>query len=125
MDTRYYQKPLNDFDSLSFQNLLEARDVYHVHLVNHPHVVATAVGRYRIRTEDSWPEADGTVKHKGTGPRTLGNSEVRPYSWPAILVFVDEWVDVSAFGKDRRYNPTQMVPPTLYLPNGRKVPVCD
>jgi hypothetical protein len=124
MDTRYYQKSLNDFDSLSFQNLLEARDVYHVHLMNHPHVVATAVGRYRIRTEDSWPEADGTVKYNGTGPRTLGNSEVRPYSWPAILVFVDEWVDVSAFGKDKRYDPNQMVPPTLYLQSGRKVPVC-
>ena len=54
----------------------------------------------------------------------MGNSEVRPYSWPAILVFVDEWVDVAAFAKDGRYNPDQMVPRTLYLPDGRKVPVC-
>ena len=124
MDTRYYQTPGNDFDSLSFRDLLEARDVYHVHLMNHPHVVATAVGRYRIRIEDSWPEPDGAVKHKGTGPRTLGNSEVRPYSWPTILVFVDEWVDVEEFGKGKRYDPSQMVPRTLFLPNGRKVPVC-
>ncbi|MFO0899965.1 MAG: hypothetical protein U0836_21240 [Pirellulales bacterium] len=124
MDTHDYQRAGNDFDSLSFRDLLDARDVYHTHLVNYPHVVATAIGRYRIRTEDSWPEPDGTVKHKGTGPRTLGNSEVRPYSWPAILVFVDEWVDVDSFGKDKRYDPSQMVPRTLFLPNGRKAPVC-
>ena len=124
MDTQPYQKPGNDFDSLSFQDLLAARDAYHVHLMNYPHVVATAIGRYRIRTEDSWPDPDGTVKHKGTGQRTLSHSEVRPYSWPAILVFVDEWVDVAAFGKDKRYKPSQMVPPVLYLPSGRKVPVC-
>jgi hypothetical protein len=124
MDTRYYQKSGTDFESLSVRDLLEARDAYHVHLMNYPHVVATAVGRYRIRTEDSWPEPDGTVKRKGTGPRTLGNSEVRPYSWPAILVFVDKWVDVDEFGKGKRYDPSQMVPRTLFLPNGRKVPVC-
>jgi hypothetical protein len=124
MDTRYYQQAGNDFDSLSFRDLLEARDDYHVHLMNHPHVVATAIGRYRIRTDDSWPEPDGTVKHKGTGPRTLGNSEVRSYSWPAILVFVDEWLDVDEFGKDKRYDPSQMVPRTLFLPDGRRIPVC-
>src|SRR4051794_33147892 len=124
MDTHRYQKSGNDYDSLSLRDLLEARDAYHFHLMNHPHVVATALGRYRIRTEDSWIEPDGTVKHKGSGPRTLGNSEVRPYSWPAILVFVDEWVDVASFGKDKRYDPSQMVPRTLFLPNGRKVPAC-
>ena len=35
MDTRLYQKPGNDFDSLSFVDLLEARDLYHVHLTRH------------------------------------------------------------------------------------------
>jgi hypothetical protein len=124
VDTHRYQKSGNDYDSLSFRDLLDARDAYHVHLMNYPHVVATAVGRYRIRAEDSWPEPDGTVKHHGTGPRTLGNSEVRLYSWPAILVFVDKWEDVAAFGPGGRYDPTQMVPRTLYLPDGRKVPVC-
>ncbi len=124
MDTVRYQKSGNDYDSLSFRDLLEARDAYHVHLMNHPHVVATAVGRYRIRSEDSWPGPDGRVEHRGTGPRTLGNSEVRPYSWPAILVFVDEWVEAEAFGRGRRYDPTEMVPKTLFLPDGRKVPVC-
>src|SRR4051812_44201301 len=124
MDTRFYQTPGNDFDSLSFMDLLEARDLYHVHLMNYPKVVATAIGRYRIRSEDSWPGPDGTVKHKGTGPRTLANSEVRGYSWPAILVFVDMWLDVDEFGKGKRYDPSQMIPRTLFLPDGRKVPVC-
>ena len=124
MNTDAYQNSGNDFDSLSAQDLLAARDFYHVHLVNYPHVIATALGRYRIRTGDSWPGADGKVKHKGTGPRTLGNSEVRPYSWPAILVFVDEWSDISEFGKGKRYDPSEMVPRTLYLPTGKKVPVC-
>src|SRR4051794_34273325 len=124
MDTRFYQTPGNDFDSLSFMDLLEARDLYHVHLMNYPMVVATAIGRYRIRSEESWPEADGTVKHKGTGPRTLGNSEVRSYSWPAILVFVSDWLELDKFGKEKEYDPTEMVPRTLFLPNGRKIPVC-
>jgi hypothetical protein len=43
MDTRFYQKPGNDFDNLSFIDLLEARDLYHVHLMNYPKVVATAI----------------------------------------------------------------------------------
>src|SRR4051812_41044844 len=110
MNTRLYQKPGNDFDSLSFRDLLEARELYHVHLMNHPKVVATAIGRYRVRVEDSWPEPDGTIKHKGTGPRTLSNSEVRSYSWPAILVFVDTWLDVDKFGKDKEYDARDMVP---------------
>lgn len=124
MDTQLYQKPGNDYDSLSFQDLLEARDAYHIHLMNYPNVIATAVGRYRIRTDDSWPNADGRAKQKGTGPRTLSNSQVRPYSWPAILVFVNEWISASEFGKNKRYDPTEMVPRVLYLPSGKKVPVC-
>src|SRR4029079_8951718 len=99
VDIRHYQRSGDAFDSLSFKDLLEARDVYHIHLMNHPHVVATAIGRYRIRREDSWPDANGQVKQKGDGPRTLRNSEVRPYSWPAILVFVDRWEDAGAFVK--------------------------
>ena len=124
MKAYFYEYPENEHDSLSFLDLLEARDAYHVHLMNYPHVVATAIGRYLVRTEDSWPDADFTVKHKGTGPRTLANSEVRPYSWPAILVFVDEWVDATEFGTDKSHDPSQMVPTTLYLPSGKKVPVC-
>ncbi|MES1213827.1 MAG: hypothetical protein ABUL64_04495, partial [Singulisphaera sp.] len=124
MDSQYYQTSGNDFDSLSFRDLLEARDAYHVHLMNHPHVLATAIGRYLIRSEDSWPDASGYAKTKSHGPRTLANSEVRPYSWPAILVFVDEWVEPEQFGKGGKYDANEIVPKTLYLPDGRKIPVC-
>ena len=85
------------FSALSLRDLLDARDNYHVHLMRHPHVVATAIGYYRIRQEDSWP-TDKT-KVRGDYPRTLANSEVRPYSWPCILVFVDEWVNSANFAK--------------------------
>jgi hypothetical protein len=87
-------------------------------LMRHPNVVATAIGRYRIRHTDSWPNEK---RHRhGTGPRRLDNSEVRPYSWPCILVFVEEWQDPKHFA-DR---PSAMVPTTLFLTDGRSVPVC-
>src|SRR6185369_12757942 len=108
----------------SLPDLLEARDQYHVHLMRHPNVVATAIGRYRIRIEDSWPDEKGPGKVQGTGKRTLTNSSVRPYSWPAILVFVSEWVEEHEFVAKGRYTADQMVPKTLYLPDGRLVPVC-
>lgn len=124
MNLRGFQKPLSDYDHLSLKELLEAQDLYHIHLMHHPHVVATALGRYRIRCEDSWPDENGTVKKHGNGERTLENSEVRPYSWPCILAFVDEWIPATQFGEGNRYDPEKIVPKTLYLPDGRRVPVC-
>jgi hypothetical protein len=38
-----------DFNMLSLRDLVAARDLYHLHLVDRQHVVATAVGRYLIR----------------------------------------------------------------------------
>ena len=84
-------RPANAFDQLTLRDLLDARDLYHVHLMQHPNVVATALGRYRIRKTDSWPNQKGLGKKHGTFPRTLENSEVRYYSWPAIMVFVSRW----------------------------------
>lgn len=106
------------YDQLSLRDLLDARDQYHIHLMKHPNVVATAVGLYRIRVGDSWPDARGSGKVHGTYARTLGNSEVRGYSWPAILVFVKQWEEETAL------TPGEVVPKTLFLPDGRKVPVC-
>jgi hypothetical protein len=51
------------------RDLLEARDQYHIHLMRHPKVVATAVGYYRIRHDDTPPGIAPVVK--GTGTRTL------------------------------------------------------
>src|SRR5262249_17342543 len=79
-----------DYSDLSLLDLLAARDLYHLHLAERKGVIGTAVGRYLIRKEDSWP--NDKVKRKGTGPRTLDNSEVRPYSWPCVLAFVERWI---------------------------------
>jgi hypothetical protein len=112
------------YGHLSLKDLLDARDLYHVHLMKHANVVATAVARYRIRKTDSWPNSRGQIGKRGRGERTLENAEVRPYSWPCILVFVKEWVEPSKFNTGGDYDPDQMVPKTLYLPDGRRVPVC-
>src|SRR5262249_33014285 len=109
LDLYRFQPVDNRFAHLSLQDLVEARDLYHMQLMTHANVVATALGRYRIRIDDSWPnERD---HRKGTYPRRLDNSEVRPYSWPCVLVFVREWKEV-----DELEDPGQLVPKTLYMP---------
>jgi hypothetical protein len=122
-----------DFHALSLKDLLEARDFYHVHLTNKENVVATAVGRYLIRKRDPWPERGKGLEWvmppqkdiREKPKRTLFNSEVRPYSWPCILVFVDKWLLENEFGIGTNKKSLQeMIPKTLYLPDGRKVPVC-
>ncbi|HXH61835.1 MAG TPA: hypothetical protein VNI20_10820 [Fimbriimonadaceae bacterium] len=123
MDLSDYQESLSDFDHLSIKDLLEAQDLYHVHLMRHPNVVATAISRYRVRRGDSWPSKSGAGNVHGKGERTLENSEVRPYSWPCVLVFVKDWCAEDAF-YGGKYMPHEMVPKTLYLPDGRRVPVC-
>lgn len=119
-----------DFNQLSLQDLLAARDLYHVHLVHKENVIATAIGRYLIRKSDPWPRRSGDLersagkrRRQSKGKRTLDNSEVRPYSWPCILVFVKEWVDRDRFGGNG-LDPSHIVPPALYMPDGRVVPVC-
>lgn len=114
-----------DFRSLSIRDLLDARDQYHWHLTNRPNVVGTAVGLYLIRHDDPWPGRENPTIVRGRPhkqPRTLANSEVRPYSWPCVLVFVSEWVDEGDFGQT--VSPQVILPKTLYLPDGRTVPVC-
>ena len=114
----------NDFASLSIRDLLEARDLYHLHLMNKKNVVATAVGYYRIRKQEPWPSSkkrDTYYKNFKSRIRTLDNSEVRPYSWPAILVFVKKWELENELA---RTDPSDLVPKTLYLPNGKMIPVC-
>ncbi len=123
-----------DFESLSLQDLLEARDLYHWHLINRNNVVGTAIGLYLIRKTDPWPSRKRTARaqmvasgkrHKKP-PRTFANSEVRDYSWPCVLVLVADWIDDSDFvgGDPHAHHPREMLPKTLYMPDGRKVPVC-
>lgn len=116
-----------NFSSLSLADLLAARDTYHFHLLNKPNVVGTAVGLYLIRREEAWPQrVDGVPlqPRKLTYERTFANSEVRDYSWPCILALVRRWEPEEAFGPAGRHDPAAIVPKTLYLADGRAVPVC-
>ena len=118
-------EPRSDYRSLSLVDLLDAREQYQVHLMSKRNVVGTAVGLYLIRNDDPWPTADepgGDTPDATRPPRTLGSSSVRPYSWPAVLVFVERWVGDDEF--TGRYVPTDAVPKTLYLADGRTIPVC-
>jgi hypothetical protein len=113
------------FSSLSSRDLLDARDAYHVHLAHKPNVIATAIGLYLIRNSDAdFQNANKTreaAKKRGTLPeRTLENAQVLPWSWPCVLVFVSEWVKEEEMHK----HPEHVVPPFLYLSDGRIVPVC-
>lgn len=121
------------YNMLSLLDLLEARDLHHIHLMHKANVVATAVGRYLIRESDPWPGGFKDVaklaradRNKPKDPRTLENSEVRPYSWPCILVFVDKWLDQDMFGDGTKgkLSPSEMVSKAIYMPDGRVVPVC-
>ena len=41
-----------------------------------------------------------------------------------MLVFVSKWSDRSEFAHGKAFDPTDLVPPALYMPDGRVVPVC-
>jgi len=111
-----------DFASLSIRDLLEARDLYHFHLLNKANVIGTAIGRYLIRDEESWPSED--TKGQGVkGERTLKNASVRDYSWPCVLVFVQHWLTDDEFHA-KTVSLSDFVPSSLYLADGREVPVC-
>jgi hypothetical protein len=121
--------PQSCFNSLSIADLLTARDQFHVHLMNKPNVVGTAIGRYLIRKDDPWPspktERQDEAKNTRRKPaRTLENSEVRDYSWPCVLVFVSEWKHDNAFGTGRELLASGFIPSAIYMEDGRSVPIC-
>jgi hypothetical protein len=106
-----HSEDTNQFNNLSIRDLLQARSYYHIFLTQKLNVVGTAIGRYLVR--------DFEYSKKGPKPaRTLFNSSIRDTSWPCILVLVDQWE------KPGKINPSDLVPKTLYLPDGRMVPVC-
>ncbi len=115
---------------LTVKDLLEARDAYHVQLSNLSDVVGTAIGFFRWRPGD--PYGARLAKDEPKPPRTLANSVVNEHSWPAVLVFVRDWVHRTTFGADgkkgraasRGPDPSRYVPPYLYLPDGRAARTC-
>jgi len=124
-----------NYSALSIKDLLRARDLYHYHLLNRANVVGTAVGLQLIDVNEPYPDggtAGGQKKKQKkkkksavTPERTFTNSEVRDYSLPCVLVLVRNWVKESAFGLGKNeLSPQEMIPKTLYMPDGRAVPVC-
>src|SRR5262249_59643395 len=95
------------------------------------HVVGTLVGTYLIRKSAPWPQdrqalveydtrnAQSTKKE----PRTLGNSEMRPYSWPCVIVFVDQWVDEADLAGSG-LGASGGGPRNLVIPDGSPGPLC-
>src|SRR5262245_32437187 len=120
--------PTIDFNTLSLLDLLHARQQFHPHLIHKANVVGTAVGRYLIRRDDPDPSATDTLTGRTARTpkpaRTLANSEVRPHSWPCILVFVSRWAKQQDFGPRSEYGLVDYVPKRIYLEDGRVVPIC-
>lgn len=115
------------FAHLSLADLLRARDQFHPHLVHKRNVVGTAVGRYLIRKGDPPPGGDDgeeAAAPRSKPPRTIEESEVRDYSWPCVLVFVSEWIDDDDFGSIGEIPASDYIPKTIYLEDGKAVPVC-
>jgi len=115
----------HDFRSLGIKDLLDARDQFHVHLAHKPNVFATAVGLYLIRGSDPDSSHDAPLdraghRHPDAPARTLLNSTVKDWSWPCILVFVTQWQTL----EELRTDPDHVVPPFVYMPDGRMVPIC-
>src|SRR5664279_117802 len=114
------------FSHLSLKDLIEAREMFHAHLINKKNVVATALGRYLIRLDDIDPngkyvpnpdKTDNNGKplpKKKKLPRTLDNSVVIDISWPCILAFVDQWEE-----KDKLISneSTDVIPSSVYMPD--------
>jgi len=114
------------FVSLSVPDLLEARNQYHLHLMNKANVVATAIGRFRYRLSDLDKHGRPLPKEKRPKKdreRRLSNSTVVDESWPCVLVFVKEWQHDLAKLIEESERPS-IIPPYLYLSDGRIVPTC-
>ena len=109
----------SNFHHLSVKDLIEARDTFHVHLINKHNVVATAIGRYLIRHSDL--DDNGKLKDassqkssnpKQKGERTISNSMVLDISWPCILVFVEKWESEQDLIKQGASN---IIPKSIYI----------
>ncbi|BBY62816.1 Nal1-like putative serine protease [Mycolicibacterium helvum] len=113
-----------DFQSLGVRDLLDARDQFRVHLAHKPNVFSTAVGRYLVRDTDpdTHEVSNARLSHRQpkAAPRTLRNSSVKTWSWPCVLVFVKRWQTLDDLAK----HPEDVVPPFIYMPDGRIIPVC-
>lgn len=123
-----YYKPVDDntnFHHLSIKDLVEARDTFHVHLMNKRNVIATAISRYRIRKDD-FVDENGLKVYKPSKDyprpvRTIENSIVTDFSWPCVIVFVKKWESETELINSETDN---IIPKSIYMPDGRIIPIC-
>lgn len=121
-------QPFN-FNHLSIKDLVEARDLFHAHLINKRNVVATAIGRYLIRHSDIDDNGKFIEQTQPSGPptfiqkkeRNLDNSMVIDISWPCILVFLEKWETEQELIQQGASN---IVPKNIFMPDGRIIPIC-
>src|SRR2546425_7874381 len=99
----------NEYSMLSLPDLLMAREKNHLELMRKQNVIGTAVGLYLIRKNEPYPGRGARDAAPKKQPRTLENSEVRDYSWPCILVLVDNWREESKLAAE------DVIPKSLYL----------
>lgn len=121
-----------DYQSLSVKDLLEARDLFHYHLIHKKNVIGTGIGLYLFRDTD--PDLiEGPAERaarqerveENRGPKRLDNCSVRANSWPAIIVLVQEWATESEFREQASgLKPQDHIPSAVYMPDGRSVPIC-
>lgn len=78
-----YLSPDDDFSALSLPDLLAARDQFHLHLLHKPNVIGTAIGRYRIRKSDPWPDHRGEKRVAHKTARTLAKETSRTRRTPS------------------------------------------
>lgn len=111
-----------NYHHLSVKDLIEARDLFHIHLMNKRNVIATAISRYRVRKSDLDPDGNYIPNKIYPKPkRTLEDSVVAYFSWPCVLVFVRRWEDEQSLINDGGNN---IVPKSIYMPDGRVIPIC-
>src|ERR1700710_1938429 len=103
-------QPVSNYQFLSVKDLLDAREAFHIHLMNKENVIGTALGKYRRRITGI------------TDAKTLASTRVLEDSWPCILVFVNKWMAHADFHDAKTMD--DFIPSTVYLPDGRKVPLC-
>jgi hypothetical protein len=101
----------NEFRALRLRDVLEARAVYHNHLVGiDDEIAGTAVGLKRFATRSGHP-------------KTFENTVIREDSYPCLYVLVRRWRPAEEFQGDSAAL-GRFIPPVLHLPDGRKVPTC-
>ncbi|HEY4676746.1 MAG TPA: hypothetical protein VIJ01_06275 [Candidatus Angelobacter sp.] len=107
--------PYKDYSTLSFRDLVEARDFYHRQLMRKQNVVGTALGRTLQRKPGV----------KKTDKKTLFNTEVSETSGPCLLVFVKQWAKERDFGSgEGQIRPSDFIPTDFEMADGRLVPLC-